>query len=75
MTITSAASMSRCAASSRPSDGEPDSSSPSTNTVTPTGGLPPMRPERRQMRCDTGLVVGGAAAVEPAVALGGLERR
>ena len=26
---------------SRPSDGEPDSSSPSTNTVTPTGGLPP----------------------------------
>ena len=41
ITITSAASVSRWAASSRPSDGEPDSSSPSTNTVTPTGGLPP----------------------------------
>ena len=27
------------------------------------------------MRCDSGLVVGGAAAVEAAVALGGLERR
>ena len=41
MTITSEASTSRCAASSRDSDGEPDSSSPSTNTVTPTGGAPP----------------------------------
>ena len=41
ITITSAASLSLCAASSRPNDGEPDSSSPSTNTVTPTGGVPP----------------------------------
>ncbi|CKP59853.1 Uncharacterised protein [Mycobacterium tuberculosis] len=41
MTITSAASASRWAASNRPSDGDPDSSSPSTKTVTPTGGLPP----------------------------------
>ena len=32
-------------------------------------------PERRQMRCDACLVVGGAAAVQPAVALGRLERR
>jgi hypothetical protein len=58
MTMTSAASLSRCAASSAPSDGEPDSSSPSTNTVTPTGGLPPVRPERRQVCGDAGLVVG-----------------
>ncbi|PQM47701.1 hypothetical protein C1Y40_02088 [Mycobacterium talmoniae] len=35
----------------------------------------PVRPERRQMRCDTGLVVGAAALVEPAVAFGRLERR
>ncbi len=41
MTMTSAASLSRWAASSLPRDGEPDSSSPSTKTVTPTGGLPP----------------------------------
>ncbi len=34
-----------------------------------------VRPERRQMRCDTGLVVGAPAPVEPAVALGRLERR
>ena len=33
-----------------------------------------VRAERRQMRGDTGLVVGAAAAVEPAVAFGGLER-
>ena len=34
-----------------------------------------MRPKRRQMRCDTGLVVGAAAPVESAVAFGRLERR
>ena len=33
-----------------------------------------MRPDRRQVRGDAGLVVGGAAAVEPVAALGGLER-
>ena len=32
------------------------------------------RPHRRQMSCDTGLVVGGAPPVEPAIAFGGLER-
>ena len=41
ITMTSAARASRCAASSRDNDGEPDSSSPSTKTVTPTGGFPP----------------------------------
>lgn len=34
-----------------------------------------MCPKGRQMRCDTGLVVGAAAAVEPPVTFGGLERR
>src|SRR4051812_50082012 len=34
-----------------------------------------MSPERRQMRCDPCLVVGTAATVQPAVALGRLERR
>ena len=37
-------------------------------------GLAVERPHRRQMCCDTGLVVGSAAAVQPAVALGRLER-
>ncbi len=60
---------------SRDSDGEPDSSSPSTNTVDADGRVAAVGPKRRQMRCDACLVVGGAATVEPAVALGGLERR
>ena len=34
-----------------------------------------MRPKRRQMRCDTSLVVGAAAPVESAVTFGRLERR
>jgi energy-coupling factor transporter ATP-binding protein EcfA2 len=40
MMITSAASSSRCSASSAVSVGEPDSSSPSMNSVTPTGSAP-----------------------------------
>ena len=40
-TRTSALSLSRCLRRIRPSEGDPDSSSPSTKTVTPTGGRPP----------------------------------
>ena len=75
MTITSAASASRWAASKRPRDGDPDSSSPSTKTVDADRRLAAVRPKRRQMRCDTGLVVGAAPAVQPPVALGRLEGR
>ena len=55
--------------------GEPDSSSPSTNSVTPTGGRPVVGAQHGEVGHDAGLVVGGAAAVEAAGALGGLERR
>ena len=40
ITMTSQLSASRWAASSAVRVGEPDSSSPSTNSVTPTGGRP-----------------------------------
>ena len=40
ITMTSAARESRCSASSAGSVGDPDSSSPSTNSRTPTGGRP-----------------------------------
>ena len=54
---------------------EPTSSSPSTKTMTPTGSSSPKHPQRAEVGDDAGLVVGGAAAVEPVVALGRLERR
>jgi hypothetical protein len=58
--------------------GEPISSSPSMMTLTLTGSSPrACEPgaDRGDVREDPGLVVGGAAAVEAAVALGRLERR
>ena len=75
MTMTSQASASWCSCRSAVRVGEPDSSSPSTNSVTPTGGPAAVGAQDREVGHDAGLVVGGAAAVEPAVALGGLERR
>ena len=41
MTMTSQAKASRYSCSNAVRVGEPDSSSPSTNSVTPTGGRPP----------------------------------
>ena len=70
MTKTSAASTSRCSASSRARVGEPISSSPSTKTVTPTGGPAVEGAQGRQVDGQPALVVGGAAAEQPAVALG-----
>ena len=76
ITMTSAAQRGRRAAASRSARvGEPTSSSPSMNIVTPTGEVVAERADRGQVRGDAGLVVGGAPAVEAAVALGGLEGR
>ena len=54
---------------------EPTSSSPSMNIVTPTPRSSPRARIGREVRDDPGLVVGGAAGVEAAVALGRLEGR
>ena len=62
ITKMSAARSSWCRSSSCGRVGDPISSSPSTNTVTPIGGFPP------NARSEAALVVGYAAAVEsPAV--------
>ena len=74
-TMASARSFSPCFSSRVGSESEPISSSPSTKTVTPTGRAPGVGAQRGEVGHDAGLVVGGAAAVEPAVALGRLERR
>ena len=55
--------------------GEPDSSSPSMNRVTPDRRAAAVRAQHREVGHHTRLVVGGAAAVEPAVAFRRLERR
>ena len=73
-TTTSARSASRKALRKPGRAGEPISSSPSTSTVTPTGSSVSVRAQRGQVHRDAGLVVGGAAAVEPAVPFGRLER-
>ena len=76
ITITSAASVVARPARAAPRGcREPTSSSPSTNTVTPTARSSPSARTRGEVRGDAGLVVGGAAAVEAAAALGRLERR
>ena len=67
ITITSAASRSLCASRNASSVGEPTSSSPSINSVTPTGGAPSCARSAARCAAMPGLVVGGAAAVEPAV--------
>ena len=60
--------------SSRSSESEPNSSSPSTNTHHADRQRVAEGAQRRDVRHDAGLVVGGAPAVEPAVALDRLER-
>ena len=75
MTMASAARRSPCFSRIVPSDGEPDSSSPSTKTVTPTGQVAGVGAQCGDVGHDAGLVVGRAAAVEAPVALHGLERR
>ena len=68
--MTSAASRSRCAVRNGRNVGEPISSSPSTNTVTPTREVVAEHAQRADVRDDPGLVVGRAAAVQAPVALG-----
>ncbi len=75
MTMTSAASRSRCAASSAAQRRRAGLLLALDEDRDAHRRVAAERADRRQMRCDAGLVVGGAAAVEPAVALGRLERR
>ena len=74
ITMTSAAISSRCSASSRSSESEPYSSSPSMKSDHADRQRVAEGAQRGDVRHDAGLVVGGAAAVEPAVALDRLER-
>ena len=74
ITITSAASRSWCSSRNASSVGEPTSSSPSTKHGDADRQVVAVRADRGQVRGDAGLVVGGAAAVEPVAALGRLER-
>ncbi|CPU64705.1 Uncharacterised protein [Mycobacteroides abscessus] len=60
-TMTSAASRSRCCVRNGRNAGEPISSSPSTNTVTPTGRSPISRRARRAPRWATTPALSSAA--------------
>ena len=75
ITITSARSLSWCSFSSAGRVSEPTSSSPSMKNTTLTGRSSPYARSAAEVGDDPGLVVGGAAAVEPAVPLGRLPRR
>ena len=69
----------RCPRGSCANEREPYSSSPSMNSATPRSRSSPSASRSARsdgdVRHDAGLVVGGAAAVEPSVADGRLERR
>ena len=69
MTKTSAACSARCLSSSWVRPADPTSSSPSTNTVTPMGGLPE-GPQCRQVNRKAALVIARASAVQPIPDLG-----
>ena len=75
MTMTSALSRSALALTNSSMPPAPFSSWPSIRTLTPTGPSGPSASRAPACMIDAGLVVGGAAAVEATVALGGLERR
>ena len=75
ITMTSALRRSWYFASRAGSVSEPTSSSPSMKSRTVTGQVVAVHPQRADVRHDPGLVVGRAATVEPAVALGRLPRR
>ena len=78
-TMTSARSASALSARNCANEREPASSSPSMNSATPRSKSSPsaslQRAQRRDVRHDPGLVVGGAAAVQAPAADGRLERR
>ncbi len=75
ITYASARSSSVCAAMIALRLGEPNSSSPSTKTVTPTGKVAVERAESSEMDADAALVVGRATPVQAVALPRGLEAR